>query len=286
VSRDGLYVVGQSALGSSRQPWRYSTTANALDLLGGFQGFDSATTNAISDDHSVITGFTTSTTTGYFVPTIWTAGLHWSNFYTFMAAQGVNIQDIGLYGAAAMSGDGRVITGNIASLLGDVGFVLKTPTSIVCHAPAGSPTQIVTTVVSFPQGLDAALAGGDTLGPCECNANAPTEIPALTVDKPAVGIAHLDWSAADTATGYDLVRGSLKVLRSSHGDFWTSTNDCLENDVTGTSRDDADAPAAGDGYWYLVRAANCGGSATFDSGAPSQVASRDAGLQASPSSCP
>jgi uncharacterized membrane protein len=286
VSRDGLYAVGQSATGSSNQAWRYSTTTNTIEVLGGFQGFNSATTNAISDDHAVITGYTTSTQTGAFAPTIWTAGLHWSNFYTFMAAQGVSLQDVGLYGASAMSGDGRVITGNIASLLGDVGFVLKTPTSIVCHAPAGSPTQIATTIVDFPHGLDAALAGGDTLGPCECNASAPTEIPALTVDKPTAGIAHLDWSTIGNATGYDLVRGSLKVLRSSHGDFWNAVVDCLENDLTGTSRDDADTPAAGDGYWYLVRAANCGGSATFDSGAPSQVGSRDAGIQASPSSCP
>ena len=108
----------------------------------------------------------------------------------------------------------------------------------------------------------------------------------MTVEKPAAGIAHVSWNSVGAATGYDLVRGSLKVLSSSHGDFWPSTIDCLENDLTGTSRDDADTPAAGDGYWYLVRAANCGGSATFDSGAPSQVGSRDAGIQASPSSCP
>ena len=114
-----------------------------------------------------------------------------------------------------MSADGRVITGVLASIFGDVGFVVKTPTSIVCHAPAGSPTQLQTTVVGFPQGLDAALAGGDTLGPCQCNAAAPTGIPALTVGKPAAGTAQLDWSAVAAATGYDLVRGSLAVLRSS-----------------------------------------------------------------------
>ena len=144
----------------------------------------------------------------------------------------------------------------------------------------------LTTIVSFPQGLDAALAAGDTLGPCECNTSAPTGITALTVEKPSAGIAHLEWSALGAATGYDLVRGSLVALRSTHGDFWSAATDCLENDLTGTSRDDADTPAAGDGYWYLVRAANSGGSATFDSGAPSQVGSRDAGLQSSPSSCP
>ena len=287
VSRDGQYVVGQSALqATSNNAWRSSTAANTVELLGLFTSHNNAVTNAISDDHSVITGYSSSTVTGAFAPTIWTAGLHWSNFNTFLLAQGVNLTDIGNYGAAAMSADGRVLTGTIASLLGDVPFVVKTPTSIVCHAPAGSPTQLQTTIVSFPQGLDAALANGDTLGPCQCNAAAPTGIPALTIRQPVVGTARLGWSDVAGATGYDLARGSLKVLRSSHGNFSAAATDCLENDMPFTSRDDTDTPAVGDGFYYLVRAVSCGGSATFDSGAFSQVGSRDAELQASPSICP
>ena len=288
MSRDGQYVVGQSSLASSNNAWRYSVAGqHRSSCSGSLPSYDNAVTIAISDDHSVITGYSTSSSmTGGTSPTIWTPGLHWSNFNTFLAAQGVNITDIYPYASTAMSADGRVITGVLASIFGDVAFVVKTPTSIVCHAPAGSPTQLQTTIVSFPQGLDAALASGDTLGPCQCNATAPTEIPALTIGKPAAGTAQLDWSAIGAATGYDLARGSLSVLRSSHGDFSTATTDCLENDLTGTSRDDADTPGAGDGFWYLVRAVNCGGSATFDSGAPSQVGSRDAGIQASSSSCP
>jgi hypothetical protein len=163
---------------------------------------------------------------------------------------------------------------------------LKTPTSVVCHAPAGSPNQIQTTVVSFPQGLDTALAAGDTLGPCQCNAAAPTGIPQLLIGKPAPGTAHVEWSAVNAATGYDLVRGTLKLLKKRSGDFSQATTDCLENDLTATSRDDSETPAAGDGFWYLVRAANCGGSATFDSGAFSQIEPRDAQIQASPNACP
>ena len=185
-----------------------------------------------------------------------------------------------------MSADGHVLTGSLASQFGDVGFVLKTPTSIVCHAPAGSPTQTQTTIVSFPHGLDAALASGDTFGPCQCNATAPTGIPQLLVGKPVAGTAHVEWGAIGAATGYDLARGSLAILGSSQGNFSAATTDCLENDLTATSRDDAQTPGAGDGFWYLVRAVNCGGHATFDSGAPSQVASRDAGILASTSTCP
>jgi hypothetical protein len=100
------------------------------------------------------------------------------------------------------------------------------------------------------------------------------------------GNARLVWSAVDAAAAYDLVRGSLTVLKSSHGDFSAATTGCLDNDLTATSRDDADTPSAGDGFWYLVRAVNCGGSATFDSGAPSQVGSRDAEIAASGHACP
>ena len=287
VSRDGQYIVGESSLGvveqrlallGRRQHRRAARVVPELRQCG-HQRDQRRPRRHHRLQHQHVRREALA-------PTIWTPGLHWSNFNTFLIAQGVNLTDIYPYAPTAMSADGRVITGVLASIFGDVGFVVKTPTSIVCHAPAGSPTQLQTTIVSFPQGLDAALASGDTLGPCQCNAAAPTGIPALTVGKPAAGTAQLEWSAVAAATGYDLARGSLAVLRSSHGDFSAATTDCLENDLTGTSRDDADTPDAGDGFWYLVRAVNCGGSATFDSGAPSQVGSRDAGIQASPSTCP
>jgi uncharacterized membrane protein len=286
VSRDGLYIVGQSSLASSKNAWRYSVVANTVELLGSLPSHDNAVTIAISDDHNVIVGYSTSSSTGATVPAIWTPGLHWSSFNTFLLAQGVNLTDTYPYGPTAMSADGRVITGTLVSIFGDIGFVVKTPTAIVCHAPAGSPTQLQTTIVGFPLGLDEALANGDTLGPCQCNSAAPTGIPKITIGKSSAGNARVNWSATASATGYDLARGGLEALRTSNGDFSTAATDCLENDLTGTSRDDADTPDAGDGFWYLVRAANCGGSSTFDSGAASQIGSRDAEIQASPSTCP
>ena len=185
-----------------------------------------------------------------------------------------------------MSGDGRVFTGALASIFGAVGFVLKTPTSIVCHAPAGSPTQLETTIVSFPQGLDAALAGGDTLGPCQCNTTAPTGIPTLTIGKSA-GTAQLTWSAVDGATGYDIARGSLARLRSSHGDFEATATDCLDNDLTATSRDDADPPALPErasGIWSAPSTAQAAQRSI--PGLLHRSARAMRGSQASPSACP
>ena len=106
------------------------------------------------------------------------------------------------------------------------------------------------------------------------------------MDKPVPGTARLFWDAIAGATGYDTARGGLYALRSRRGDFKIATRDCIGNDLTDTTSDDGDVPAPGDGYWYLVRATSCGGAASFDSGAPSQVASRDAGIEASPYACP
>ena len=100
------------------------------------------------------------------------------------------------------------------------------------------------------------------------------------------GAAHLTWNAALAATGYDLVTGSLQILHSNGGSFSAATTQCLANDLPATSFDAPAIPAAGQGLWYLIRAGNCGGSTTYNSGFPSQVGSRDAGIAASGHGCP
>ena len=277
VSRDGLYAVGQSSFADLYNAYRFNTSTATVEMLGILPGQTNSITWSINDDHGVIAG--TSDADNGRVATIWTPGLHWSSFYTFLSSQGVNVNDIGFYGVASMSGDGTTMVGTMTTRVGDVGFALKSPTSIVCHAQQ-------TTVVAFPHGLDSALAAGDTLGPCQCYLAAPTGVPTLTVEKPSPGIMELIWNSVDATSSYDVVRGSLSVLHATKGDFSQATTDCLENDLNFTARDDADTPNTDDGFWYLVRANSCGGHATYDSGAPSQVGSRDAGIQAAPATCP
>lgn len=102
----------------------------------------------------------------------------------------------------------------------------------------------------------------------------------------AVAGGSVSWTPIAGANVYDLVRGSLGVLASSHGDFSLATSACLGNDLLATSQSDAAVPYPGQGYWYLVRGVNCAGPGTFDSGAPSQSGSRDAEIQASGHACP
>jgi hypothetical protein len=216
---------------------------------------------------------------GIIGPAIWTSALRWTDLNQLFGTQGINTEGAFPLAATAVSGDGRTIVGQMISQYGYVPWVVKIPSVLVCH-------QGQTQTVSFPQGMNDAILQGGTLGPCQCSAAAPTELAVLLVDKPVPGTVRLSWDAIAGATGYDTARGSLYALRSRRGDYKIATRDCIGNDLTDTTSDDGDVPAPGDGYWYLVRATSCGGAASFDSGAPSQVASRDAGIEASPYACP
>jgi hypothetical protein len=96
----------------------------------------------------------------------------------------------------------------------------------------------------------------------------------------------MSWTAVATATVYDIVRGGLATLRSPAGNFTTAIDQCVGDDVQATSVPVPGSPAAGSGFFYVVRAVNCGGDGTYDEGVPSQVGQRDAEIDAAPSACP
>ena len=109
----------------------------------------------------------------------------------------------------------------------------------------------------------------------------PSAIPAIHVSAIGGG-ATIFWPALSTATYYDTVRGSLQSLRASGGSFTIATQACIANNASSTSSSDPATPAAGDGFWYLSRAVNCG-AGTYDDG--TQVGSRDAEIAAAPGAC-
>jgi len=83
----------------------------------------------------------------------------------------------------------------------------------------------------------------------------------------------------------DVVYGDLGTLQSSGGNFALATAACLENDRYETWASIPSNPAAGQGFWYLVRPADCGGGSYDESGA-GQVQPRDPGIVASGVACP
>jgi len=116
--------------------------------------------------------------------------------------------------------------------------------------------------------------------------SAPSGSPSLSATKAgAIGVL-LSWTTLPGATHYDVVDGVLSTLRSSHGNFQSSTRACVANDTPATSLTMAGTPSVGDGFWFLVRGSNCGGGGTYDSGAARQVGSRNAGILASGNGCP
>lgn len=96
----------------------------------------------------------------------------------------------------------------------------------------------------------------------------------------------IDWSVAPLAQYYQVVRGDLGGLRSAAGDYSVAPMTCLGGAEQGQSMVDAAAPAAGQGWWYLIRAANCSGSSGYESEGVGQAGERSAGIDGNPLSCP
>ena len=112
----------------------------------------------------------------------------------------------------------------------------------------------------------------------------PAASTGLTVNKSGGSSVLLAWTALSGASTYDVVQGGLSALRNSSGDFQSATQACVADDTTGTSLTATGTPATGDGFWFLVRGANCGGAGTYDDG--TQAGSRDAEILASGNHCP
>jgi aminopeptidase N len=105
---------------------------------------------------------------------------------------------------------------------------------------------------------DDSLADVEDCAPLDPEAGTPGEVDLLTL---AAGTT-LSWTAAARADAYDLSRGSIGEIASGYGA-------CLEALIPGLTYVDIDEPAAGDGFFYLVRgndtACGGGGPTGFDS---------------------
>src|SRR5262245_11844363 len=98
----------------------------------------------------------------------------------------------------------------------------------------------------------------------------------------AVEPSSVSWDSGLEIVGYDVVKGSLSVLRATDGAFDLATDACLADDVQDNRIQFDVNPDAGDGFFMLARV----GESTYDTGLPGQVRSRDPGIASSPASCP
>jgi Zn-dependent metalloprotease len=92
------------------------------------------------------------------------------------------------------------------------------------------------------------------------------------------------WNPIADATSYHVMGGDMETLRSSGGDF--STSSCVADFLDAFWIAAMPSLAPGEIQWFLVAGRSCAGKGTFDSGSPAQAASRDAGIAAAVTMCP
>ena len=119
---------------------------------------------------------------------------------------------------------------------------------------------------------------------CQSVSAAPPGTPDLSAAKNGRNL-ELSWSVLVGAGWYEIVRGSLSALRSSTGDYSVATEQCIVDNETGTMALYAAVPPVGDGFWFLVRGANCKGKGTYESGGAGQSGLRDPEIAASGNDC-
>lgn len=112
------------------------------------------------------------------------------------------------------------------------------------------------------------------------------ELHAKPTTKLSLTDTAVSWEPLSAATGYDLVRGDLGVLRATRGDFTAATAECLGNDSTASSLSYEAVPEPGQGFWFAVRGVASTGAGTYDEGSAHQVGWRDAEIGAAAGSCP
>ena len=86
----------------------------------------------------------------------------------------------------------------------------------------------------------------------------------------------------DGATWYDVVAGDLIALAELG--FEGATLSCLAENTESVELDPED-PGPGEGRWYLVRGANCGGAGSYGGGNPPRTPSRDDAIALSGLDC-
>jgi len=143
----------------------------------------------------------------------------------------------------------------------------------------GQPTVFLRWVMGVTDGSE--IYAGWNIDDIEVNGVTPP--PGITL---SITPGGLSWSPVAGATAYDVVRGDLAALRASAGDFTSSTDACVGDDVASTSLAFADEPAVGQGYWLLVRGDSAGAARSFDSFGLAQVGGRDVEIGFAASACP
>jgi uncharacterized membrane protein len=187
VNGPGNMAVGYGAGNLAKDAYRWSSDDGMVDI-GRYAGYVCYTNydwetgepsevcedretlaTSISDDGKVITGSSRLLNLGIDDAAIYTRGLGWMLMSDFLASQGVLEMSRWQVLGAKVSGNGKVLTGTAFPLAADYyqGYRLELDQVFVCHDKrrGGKTLQ-----VSFPDGMDAHLRHGDSIGLCQGDA--------------------------------------------------------------------------------------------------------------------
>jgi hypothetical protein len=113
---------------------------------------------------------------------------------------------------------------------------------------------------------------------CDPPPPAPPDPPVLLVSEVDLLAVELAWDPVDFATGYDVVYGELLALHHDPNRYFAATLGCIGENLADTGTAFEGTPPPGDGYWFLVRGVNCGGTGTYNTSGPAQPGDRDEGI--------
>jgi hypothetical protein len=120
---------------------------------------------------------------------------------------------------------------------------------------------------TYPNAAQTDFDGDGAGDPCDCASTDPAIRPAAEVEGLVAadldgGELRLSWQAAAGASSYEIVRGTVADLSVTH------MGECRASGITALAWEDADVPAAGRAFVYLVRGDSSGcGPGTLGFGA-------------------
>lgn len=168
TTSDGSIIVGNNRqTPAGNRGWLWKASDNSITTLPGTALYGRSSPVDISDDGSLVVGFSQQDVGFERTSMMWTSSLGAMSLTDFLNVQGVFATDWLPQTTLTVAGDGLSQGGWAGTRFGTLAYLVQHPKVLVCHAPSGNPGKQTTLDVTFPDGLNQHLGHGDTFGLCQ-----------------------------------------------------------------------------------------------------------------------